>query len=107
VEIDGRLLGDPGYANNLPLDPVFDPPPEEDLVCVAVDLFGLRAPRPRSLDAAVERAQDIVFASGGRRRIEGLQREGSVQDLAHFAGGGGWPGQAVLSSAWCSGCMSR
>jgi NTE family protein len=75
VEIGGRLLCDPGYANNLPLDPVFDPPPGEDLVCVAVDLFGLRAPRPRSLDAALERAQDIVFASGGRRRVEGLRRE--------------------------------
>ena len=75
VEVGGRLLCDPGYANNLPLDPVFDPPPEEDLVCVAVDLFGLRSPRPRSLDAAVERAQDIVFASAGRRRVEGLRRE--------------------------------
>jgi NTE family protein len=80
VEIEGRLLGDPGYANNLPLDPVFDPVPEEDLVCVAVDLFGLRSPRPRSLDAAVERAQDIVFASGGRRRVEGLRREYALRD---------------------------
>jgi NTE family protein len=75
VEIDGRLLCDPGYANNLPLDPVFDPRPGEDLVCLAVDLFGLRSPRPETLDAALERAQDIVFASAGRRRVEGLRRE--------------------------------
>jgi NTE family protein len=80
VEIEGRLLGDPGYANNLPLDPVFDPVPEEDLVCVAVDLFGLRSPRPRSLDAAVERAQDIVFASAGRRRIDALRREYGLRE---------------------------
>jgi NTE family protein len=80
VEIGGRLLGDPGYANNLPLDPVFDPWPEEDLVCVAVDLFGLRSPRPRSLDAAVERAQDIVFASAGRRRVDALRREYGLRE---------------------------
>jgi NTE family protein len=75
VEVGGRLLCDPGYSNNLPLDPVFDPAPDRDLVCVAVDLFGLRSPRPRSLDAVLERAQDIVFASAGRRRIEALRRE--------------------------------
>jgi NTE family protein len=75
VEVGGRLLCDPGYANNLPLDPVFDPPPEENLVCVAVDLFSLRSPRPRSLDAALERAQDIVFASAARRNVRALRRE--------------------------------
>src|SRR3954447_5715015 len=30
VEIGGRLLCDPGYANNLPLGAVFDPAPAED-----------------------------------------------------------------------------
>jgi NTE family protein len=75
VEIDGRLLCDPGYANNLPLDPVFDSPPVHDLVCIAVDLFSLRSPRPATLDASLERAQDIVFASAGRRSINALRRE--------------------------------
>jgi glyoxylase-like metal-dependent hydrolase (beta-lactamase superfamily II) len=32
---------------------------------------------------------------------------GSVQSLVHFAGGGGCPGQAVLSLASCSVCRSR
>ena len=80
VEIGGRLLGDPGYANNLPLDPVFVPPPEADLVCLAADLFSLRSPRPASLDAAVERAQDIVFASAARRQIEALRREYALHE---------------------------
>jgi NTE family protein len=75
VEIDGRLLCDPGYANNLPLDPVFEEAPERDLVCVAIDLFSLRSPRPASLDAVLERAQDIIFASAGRRSIRALRRE--------------------------------
>jgi NTE family protein len=80
VEIGGRLLCDPGYANNLPLDPVFDPAPEEDLLCVAIDLFGLRSPGPGSLDAVLERAQDIVFASAGRRRVEALRREYALRE---------------------------
>ncbi len=59
---------------------MFDPAPERDLVCLAVDLFSLRSPRPASLDAVLERAQDIVFASGGRRRIEGLRREYALHE---------------------------
>ena len=47
------------------------------------------------------------ISSVGLGRRLGVKKQGSVQDLAHFADGGGWPGQAVLSSAWCSGCMSR
>ena len=75
VKIGGRLLCDPGYVNNLPLGPVFDPAPEEDLLCVAIDLFGLRSPGPESLDATLERAEDMVFASAGRRLVEALRRE--------------------------------
>ena len=80
VEIDGRLLSDPGYANNLPLDPVFDPPPGDDLTCIAIDLFSLRNRPPASLDETLERAQDIVFASAGRRRIEALGREYALRE---------------------------
>ena len=86
VEINGRLLCDPGYANNLPLDPVFDPLPERDLVCIAIDLFSLRSPRPASLDAVLERAQNIVFASAGRRRIEALRREYALHEELRPAG---------------------
>jgi NTE family protein len=86
VEVGGRLLGDPGYANNLPLDPVFDPVPDQDLVCVAIDLFGLASPRPKSLDAILERTQDMVFAGPGRRRIEGLRREYALRQELHPGG---------------------
>jgi NTE family protein len=74
VEIDGRLLCDPGYTNNLPLDLVLAEPPPQDRLCVAVELFGLRAPRPRSLDAVLERTHDLVFASATRRTIAALER---------------------------------
>jgi NTE family protein len=75
VEVDGRLLGDIGYTNNLPLDPLFAVEPTRDLVCIALDLFGLQAPKPGSLDAVLERANDLIFASAARRAVAGLKRE--------------------------------
>ena len=94
VEVDGRLLCDAGYTNNLPLDPLFDPEPTRDLLCIALDLFSLRADRPRSLDAVLERANDLIFASAARRAVTGLARtyalrerhdpEGPVATLLHL-----------------------
>ena len=75
VEIDGRMLCDPGYVNNTPIDVALTEPPERDTLCIAVELFGLRNPRPASLDAVLERTQDIMFASPTRRSIAALQRE--------------------------------
>ena len=94
VEVDGRVLCDAGYTNNLPLDPLFETEPERDLLCIASDLFSLKAPRPASLDAVLERANDLIFASPPRRAIAGLRREyalrerldptGSVVTLLHL-----------------------
>ncbi|AWN40090.1 patatin-like phospholipase family protein [Methylobacterium durans] len=75
VELDGRVLCDAGFTNNLPLDPIFATEPESDLLCIASDLFSLQAPRPRSLDAVLERANDLIFASAARRAVAGLTRE--------------------------------
>lgn len=75
VEIDGRLLADPGYVNNLPIDHLLIEPPGRDLLAFAVELFSLRGPRPATLDATLERIQDILFASHGRRTVAALERE--------------------------------
>jgi NTE family protein len=75
VEIDGRLLCDPGYVNNLPFDHVFIEPPSRDLLCFAVELFSLGHGRPGSLGAVIARAQDISFASHARRSVDALRRE--------------------------------
>lgn len=75
VEIGGRVLCDAGYVNNLPLDPLFATEPEQDLLCLALELFSLRAPRPGSLDAVLERANDMIFSSASRRTIAALARE--------------------------------
>lgn len=80
VEIEGRLLCDPGYTNNLPLDFVLAEVPQRDLVCIAVELFSLRAPRPKSLDATLERAHDLVFASASRRTVKALEREYALHE---------------------------
>ncbi len=81
VEVDGRLLCDAGYTMNLPLDPLFHPePPDRDLLCIALDLFSLRAPRPASLDAVLERANDLVFASPPRRAVAALRREYALRE---------------------------
>lgn len=80
VEVDGRLLCDAGYTNNLPLDPLFDPEPARDLLCIALDLFCLRADRPRSLDAVLERANDLIFASAARRAVTGLARTYALRE---------------------------
>jgi len=75
VEIDGRLLCDAGYTNNLALELPLQEETDRDLLCIAVELCSLRAPRPASLDAVAERAHDLIFASATRRTIEGLRRE--------------------------------
>lgn len=80
VEVEERLLCDPGYTDNLPLDPIFETEPERDLLCIALDLFSLQAPRPASLDAILERANDLIFASAPRRAIAGLKREYALRE---------------------------
>jgi NTE family protein len=75
VEIDGRMLCDPGYVNNTPIDVALVDPPDRDTLCIAIELFGLRSPRPASLDAVLERTQDLLFASPTRRTIAALRRE--------------------------------
>lgn len=80
VEIDGRLLGDPGLICNLPLDPILWEDEEAHRLCFAVDLFSGRGPRPRSLDTGLERVQDILFSAQTARTLHAFQRE---QRLSH------------------------
>lgn len=75
VEIEGRCLGDPGLISNLPIDALLDPPQRSNLVCFAVDLFDSRGARPRTMDAALERAQDIIFTAQSTRAIDARGRE--------------------------------
>jgi NTE family protein len=95
VEVGGRLLCDPGYTNNLPIDALFADPPDQDLVCIAIELFSLHAPRPASLESTMERTKDLIFASPTRRTLKSLEREYALHEklqpdgpkatLLHFA----------------------
>ena len=83
VEIGGRLLGDPGLISNLPIDAVLDPPPSDDILCFAVDLFDANGARPYSLDTGLERAQDIVFSTQALRTIDARAREHRLRHMIH------------------------
>ncbi|WP_429599719.1 patatin-like phospholipase family protein [Sphingomonas zeicaulis] len=73
VEIGGRLLGDAGISINLPLDVVLAQPQDKPLLCIAIDLLPLRAPRPLNLGETLTRAQDLMFATQSRRAIAAWQ----------------------------------
>lgn len=75
VEIDGRLLCDAGFANNLPIDRVFSDRSPVGKLCVAVDLFSAPRARPATLDETCTRAQDLVFAMQTLRSIEHISRQ--------------------------------
>ena len=73
VEIGGRLLGDAGLSANLPLDGLLSETHDRPLLCIAIDLLPLRAPRPRTLGETVIRMQDLLFATQSRRAIAAWQ----------------------------------
>ena len=87
VDIGGRLLGDPGLISNLPIDAVMDPPPADDILCFAVDLFDAKGTRPYSLDTGLERAQDIVFSTQALRTIDARAREHRLRHMIHELSG--------------------
>ncbi|NBJ09406.1 patatin-like phospholipase family protein [Microvirga arsenatis] len=103
VEIGGRLLCDPGYTNNLPLDVPFAEPLPDDFTCIAVELFSLQASRPASLDATAERANDLIFASPTRRSLEALKREYALRDRWEPDG----PQATLLHMAYYAGSDER
>jgi NTE family protein len=72
-QIDGRWLCDGGFSANLPLHTLLDPPPETDVVCVAVDLLGDPGPPVFSVDGMMERSSDLLFANQTRAAIATLE----------------------------------
>jgi NTE family protein len=73
IEIDGRWFCDGGFSANLPLHAVLDPPPEHDLLCVAVDLLGEPGPPVFSVDGMLERSNDLLFANQTRATVATLE----------------------------------
>ena len=81
VELDGRLLADGGLAANAPLDLVLDPPRDQALDCILIELFARAGSRPRTLGAAIGRAADLGFGNQTERILEGQRREHQLRSL--------------------------
>jgi NTE family protein len=73
VELEGRWFCDGGFSANLPLNAILDPPPEDDLVCVAIDLLGDPGPPVFSLDGMMERSSDLLFSNQSRNQLATLE----------------------------------
>jgi len=63
VEVDGRLLGDGGLSLNAPFDPIIETDLQKDLLLYVIDLYARDGTRPNSLEAAVERKNDLLFGN--------------------------------------------
>ncbi len=93
VTIDGTRYVDGGVSANLALDAVLETPGDAPLLCIAVDLLPLAAPRATTLGEMTERAQDLTFAIQTRRSImrwqERYAADPALRDrsvvLAHLA----------------------
>jgi NTE family protein len=82
VEVDGRLLCDGGFSENLPLRAALGRSPERPLLCFAVDLMAAeRVPR-WSIDGMADRQQDLHFASQTRALIEAVTAELALAAMA-------------------------
>lgn len=80
TEIDGRWFCDGGFSANLPLHAVLDPPPEADVLCLAVDLLGQPGPPVFSLDGMMEHSNDLLFANQTRSGLATFEARYAARD---------------------------
>jgi NTE family protein len=75
VEIDGRLLGDGGLSANAPIEPVLEEVAEGARLVFVVDLFARDGARPKTLEDALERKNDLLFGNQTFLRLRTFQRQ--------------------------------
>lgn len=92
VEVDGRWLVDGGLADNVPVDLVLSEPPEDELLCFAVDPFPRSAALPESLLDVAERQNDLIFACQTERTLRFL----AERDRLRRQAAPGLPGAEVF-----------
>lgn len=86
VAIDGRLLVDGGFSINAPFDPILDTA-DETFTLFVLDLFSRDGERPKSMEAAAERKNDLMFGNQtflrlkDKLEIRALKRELAGQPL--------------------------
>ncbi|WP_207482268.1 patatin-like phospholipase family protein [Arenibaculum pallidiluteum] len=74
VQIDGRLFGDGGLRANLPIGPVLEDTDSADMMCIAVDLFGIRGTLPGSITAAADRREELLLATQSHDALAAYRR---------------------------------
>lgn len=74
VEINRRKLIDPGVSANLPLAALFAEEPPGAVTCICIDLFSTRSKAQRSLDSALGRGTDLVFAKQSEHALNAMER---------------------------------
>ncbi len=85
MEIDGRLLGDGGLYANAPVEIVVDEWTQGPIL--VLDLFARDGSRPTSLEAALERRNDLIFGNQTVRFLNaycGAERPG-VAPILYFS----------------------
>ena len=75
TEVEGRLLCDGSFSENLPLRAVLGALPKRPLLCIAVDLMPSEGEPHWSLDGMLERQLNLQFASQTRALIEAVTAE--------------------------------
>jgi NTE family protein len=79
IEIEGHLYGDGGLVSNLPVD-VVRREPDEDRLCVAIELFSAPRQRCTTFAEAVARRQELLFVNQSRWFLEAYAREDRVRN---------------------------
>jgi NTE family protein len=87
VEIGGRLLGDGAFYANAPVDIVLRAPRRTERVVLVIDLFPRAGARPVSVETALARRWDLIFANQTHRAIEAYEREERVHAAANGSRG--------------------
>jgi NTE family protein len=86
VEIDGRLLGDGAMASNVPLRAALDDNSGRDLLCFVIDLFDRNGGEVSSIDAALVRQYELIFANQCQREIDAQRQICELRRLIWLLG---------------------
>ena len=98
VEIGGQLLADGGLTLNAPFDPVLEADVERDLLLYVVDLYARDAQRPRSLEEALERKNDLMFGNQTVLRLRYLLEARRLRATLAGRSQEGWTDKVILLS---------
>ncbi len=78
ITVAGRTLLDPAVSANLPLRALFSEMPEDDVTCLCFDVVPQRGGIPQSIEEALGRAFDLLFACQSKHALHDIQLRHSL-----------------------------